>query len=71
MKSEPLALAKTAPHVEENAALGGSRRRFLVNSAGLAAVVGLPVATLAAEAKSENFPASQVNKLQNTKEMKK
>jgi non-heme chloroperoxidase len=43
-------------------AAGVSRRRFLVNSAGLAAVVSLPLAALAAEAKAAESAGSQVNK---------
>jgi non-heme chloroperoxidase len=38
-----------------------SRRRFLVNAAGLVAVAGLPVSALAVETAPENLPASTVN----------
>jgi non-heme chloroperoxidase len=48
--------------IESHLAAGVSRRRFLINSAGLAAVVSLPVANLAAESKSADFPVAQINK---------
>src|SRR5260370_668686 len=51
---------------ENHADLGISRRKFLVNTAGLMAAAGLPMSALAAETMPANPPASQV-KNQNKK----
>ncbi len=51
---------------ENGANIDISRRRFLVNTAGLVAVTGLPMAALAAKATSANSPASQT-KIKNEK----
>ncbi len=52
---------------ENGANIDISRRRFLVNTAGLVAVTGLPMSALAAKATSANSPASQT-KTKNEKE---
>jgi len=62
MRTKTVGLTKIDhTHIESHLAAGVSRRRFLVNSAGLAAVVSLPLNALAAETKPADFPASRVN----------
>ncbi len=51
---------------ENGANIDISRRRFLVNTAGLVAVTGLPMSALAAKATPANSPASQT-KIKNEK----
>jgi hypothetical protein len=57
MKTSTLNLIKIDhTRIESHLAAGVKRRRVLVNSAGLAAVVSLPMPALAAETKLEDSP---------------
>jgi hypothetical protein len=62
MKIKTLGLIKIDhTHIENHLAAGVSRRRFLVNDAGLAAALSLPMPALAVETKPAASPAAQAN----------
>jgi non-heme chloroperoxidase len=62
MKTTTLSLAKIDhTHIQSYLTAGLSRRRFIINTAGLATAVSLPAAALAAEAKPANAPGPQIN----------
>jgi non-heme chloroperoxidase len=66
MKTTKLALIKIDhTRIESHLAAGVTRRRFLVNSAGLAAVVSLPISAFNAEAKASESLASHFNQSEN------